>query len=57
MFTGEDGSPGGNPFRKFMGEDGVERLWLSNDKNGTIVGHEVASDELGMVKISHEIFE
>lgn len=45
------------PFRTFMGHDGVERLWLSNDRNGTIVGHDVWSKEFGTVKISHEIFK
>ena len=46
-----------SPFRKFMGEDGVERLWLSSDRNGTLVGEEVWSDETSSTKISHEIFD
>lgn len=54
-FTPEVGIDGKSPFRKFMGHDGIERLWLSNDQNGTIVGHEVWSKEFGTVKISHEI--
>ncbi|MCJ1260600.1 hypothetical protein MMC22_000462 [Lobaria immixta] len=41
-FTPEVGTAGKSPFRKFMGHDGIEQLWLSNDRNGT-------------VKISHEI--
>ena len=40
-----------------MGEDGVKRLWLSNDRNGTIVGHEVWSDGVGKIKITHEVFD
>lgn len=54
-FTPEVGTGGKSPFRKFMGHDGIERLWLSNDRNGTIVGQEVWSEEFGTVKISHEI--
>ena len=46
-----------SPFRKFMGEDGVERLWLSSDRIETIVGKEVWSDETTSTKISHEIFD
>lgn len=38
-----------------MGSDGAERLWLSHDRNGTIVGEEVYSDEHGTVVITHEI--
>ncbi|KAL9120584.1 MAG: hypothetical protein Q9187_002862 [Circinaria calcarea] len=57
FFTREVGVAGKKPFRKFMGEDGVERLWLSKDQNGTIVGEEVWGEETGTVKISHEIFD
>ncbi|MCJ1470175.1 hypothetical protein MMC07_008820 [Pseudocyphellaria aurata] len=51
----EDGD-GKSPFRRFMGGDGVERLWLSHDRNGTLVGQEVWSDEHGTVVITHEVF-
>lgn len=56
-FAPEDSAGPKSPFRKFMGEDGVERLWLSSDRNGTIVGKEVWSDETSSTKISHEIFD
>lgn len=31
----------GTPFRKFMGSDGIERLWFNEGSTGTIVGHYV----------------
>ena len=55
-YTAEVGVPGKGPFRKFVGHDGIERLWISNDRNGTIVGEEVWSDEHGSVIISHEVY-
>lgn len=55
-YTVEVGVPGKGPFRKFVGHDGIERLWLSNDRNGTLVGEEVWSDEHGTVTISHEVY-
>ena len=31
----------GSRFRHFMGSDGVQRLWLDEDTNGTLVGQYV----------------
>jgi len=41
--------------RKFMGSDGVERLWLGTSRTGTLVGQEVWNAESGLVQITHEI--
>ena len=43
-------------FRKFMGEDGVERLWLSTNQEVTVVGRDIWGEEGGS-KITHELFE
>lgn len=56
-FVPEIGDGPTSPFRKFMGEDGVERLWLSKDRNGTLVGTEVWDDETTSTKIAYEIFD
>lgn len=56
-FAPETSEGPNGPFRKFMGEDGVERLWLSSDRNGTIVGKEVWSDETSSTIISHEVLD
>ena len=45
------------PFRKFLGEDGSTRLWLSSDKSGTLVGKTVSNHLKGDVKIVKEIFD
>lgn len=54
-FTLNKGVATGSSFRKFMGEDGSERLWLSNDKTGTLVGKTVWTEGKGEVKIIKEI--
>ncbi|CCX12486.1 deoxyribonuclease NucA/NucB-domain-containing protein [Pyronema domesticum] len=48
----------GVPFRKFMGNDGVERLFLSNvnDPKSTIVGETITDGEGKEVKITSEVF-
>lgn len=56
-FIDEIGTGPKSPFRKFVGEDGVERLWLSSDRNATLVGTEVWSDETSSTIISHEILD
>ena len=45
-----------NGFRTFMGSDGVERLWLSRDTNGTLVGQQVWDGVDAKVMIVSEIF-
>ncbi len=54
-FKLNNGTAGSSPFRKFLGEDGSERLWLSNDKEGTLVGQTIWSKTKGEVKIIKEI--
>ena len=49
-------STAGNGFRTFMGSDGVERLWLSRDTNGTLVGQQVWDGVDAKVMIVSEIF-
>ena len=46
----------GTGFRKFMGSDGVERLWLSKDTTGTLVGQYVWDGVDKKVLITSEIF-
>lgn len=43
------------PFRKFMGLDGQERLWISSDLNGTLVGEYVWNGIGEKVLITSEI--
>jgi hypothetical protein len=43
-------------FRKFMGSDGVERLWLSRNTTGTPVGGYVWDGVGEKVQITSEIF-
>ena len=45
----------GTGFRKFMGSDGVKRLWLSKDTNGTLVGQYVWDGVGEKVLITSEI--
>jgi hypothetical protein len=56
-FELNNGTANKSPFRKFLGEDGSERLWLSNDKVGTLVGKTVWSQAKGEVKIIKEIID
>ena len=37
------------PLRKFLGDDGEERQWLSNSNSGTLVGKTVWNEEEGNV--------
>ncbi|KAA8913465.1 deoxyribonuclease NucA/NucB-domain-containing protein [Sphaerosporella brunnea] len=53
----DSSKPGGSPFRKFMGEDGVERLWITKDPSGTIVGDHVWNGEGKKVMIVSEVFD
>jgi hypothetical protein len=39
-----------------MGDDGVERLWLSTDQDAEVVGRDIWGEAAGS-KIMHEIFE
>jgi len=43
------------PFRKFMGSDGLERLWLTKSTTGTLVGEYVWDGEGEKVQITSEI--
>jgi hypothetical protein len=42
-------------FRKFRGEDDVERLWLNTEQEGTLVGENLWT-AAGPVQITEEIF-
>ena len=46
-----------SPFRKFMSDDGQKRLWLSRDRNNTVINRELWSKESGIVKIAYEIVD
>ena len=46
----------GTAFRKFMGSDGQQRLWLSKDTAGTLVGQYVWDGVGEKVLITSEIF-
>ncbi|KAI5815766.1 deoxyribonuclease NucA/NucB-domain-containing protein [Pyronema omphalodes] len=48
----------GVPFRKFMAEDGVERLFLSNanEPNSTVIGETITDGEGKDLKITSEVF-
>ncbi|MCJ1467188.1 hypothetical protein MMC07_005811 [Pseudocyphellaria aurata] len=52
----EDNEAGKSPFRRFMGDDGLERLFISNDRNETMVGEEIWGENDSTVVITHEIF-
>ncbi|EMR65348.1 hypothetical protein MGN70_000766 [Eutypa lata] len=56
-FQPNQGTPNRSPFRKFRGEDGSERLWLSNDRAGTLVNQTVWSQTKGEVRIIEEIMD
>ncbi|KAF2669835.1 hypothetical protein BT63DRAFT_454015 [Microthyrium microscopicum] len=43
--------------RKFVGEDGVERLWLTPGNRSTLVGEKVWNEKHGMLSISSEVVE
>ena len=45
----------GTGFRKFMGSDGQERLWLSKDTTGTLVGQYVWNGVDKKVLITSEV--
>ena len=46
----------GTAFRKFMGSDGQQRIWLSKDTTGTLVGQYVWDGVGEQVLITSEIF-
>ena len=55
-FKSVDSDPNvGTGFRKFMGSDGQERLWLSKDTTGTLVGQYVWDGEGEKVLITSEV--
>jgi hypothetical protein len=56
QFANADSDPNaGTTFRKFMGSDGLERLWLSKDTTGTLVGKYVWDGTNEAVQITSEI--
>ena len=46
----------GTAFRKFMGSDGQQRMWLSKNTTGTLVGQYVWDGVGEKVLITSEIF-